>query len=333
LLLVSTWPLELLSVSPASLHNKHHRPSWTLSLSPLVKATLEHYYFLCSKTVKFIPLQQQCNGQDDCSWGEDEENCVQRVPEGPLVEVRISQDRATLQVLNKETGAWFWACHDNFHMTLAKAACKQMGYSSVPTFSAVDIADTQGLPIREVTLNSGVLRGQDSAKMLICYLLPLDAACGESVRSPRVVGGGQARIHSWPWQVSLQHKTQHLCGGSIIDPRWILTAAHCFRNNLALQNWRVKAGSEILSNFTTIPVEKIFITDSSYMFPRDNDIALVKLTSPLSISDTVKPICLPFFDEPLPPNAPLWVTGWGYTQQDGEFSRLALPHAELKTAL
>lgn len=43
--------------------------------------------------------------------------------------VRISKDRSTLQVLNKETGAWFWACHDNFHMTLAKAACKQMGYS------------------------------------------------------------------------------------------------------------------------------------------------------------------------------------------------------------
>ncbi|KAH1175509.1 hypothetical protein KIL84_008383 [Mauremys mutica] len=38
------------------------------------------------KTVKFIPLQQQCNGQDDCSWGEDEENCVQQVPEGPPVE-------------------------------------------------------------------------------------------------------------------------------------------------------------------------------------------------------------------------------------------------------
>uniref|UniRef100_A0A452H128 Peptidase S1 domain-containing protein n=1 Tax=Gopherus agassizii TaxID=38772 RepID=A0A452H128_9SAUR len=165
--------------------------------------------------------------------------------------------------------------------------------------------------------------------MLICYLLPLDAACGESVRSPRVVGGGQARIHSWPWQVSLQHKTQHLCGGSIIDPRWILTAAHCFRNNLALQNWRVKAGSEILSNFNTIPVEKIFITDSSYMFPRDNDIALVKLTSPLSISDTVKPICLPFFDEPLPPNAPLWVTGWGYTQQDGTLSK-SLQQAQIK---
>uniref|UniRef100_A0A8C3S092 Peptidase S1 domain-containing protein n=1 Tax=Chelydra serpentina TaxID=8475 RepID=A0A8C3S092_CHESE len=308
-------------------------PSWTPSLSPLVKAALERYYFLCSKTFEFIPLQQQCNGREDCSRGEDEQRCVQHAPEGPPMAVRIARDRSTLQVLNKETGAWFWVCHDNFHMALAREACKQMGYSSVPTFRAVGMADTRGLPLREVTLNNGVLRGRDSAKMVICSLFSWDAACGESVRSPRVVGGAQARIGAWPWQVSLQHKTQHLCGGSIIDPRWILTAAHCFKNNLALQNWRVKAGSEILSNANTVPVEKIFLADSNYMFPKDNDIALVKLTSPLSISDTVEPICLPFFDEELPSHAPLWVTGWGYTEQNGEFSRLVLHHPRLKTAL
>ncbi|XP_073176651.1 transmembrane protease serine 4 isoform X9 [Lepidochelys kempii] len=188
----------------------------------LIKAVLEHYYFLCSKTFKFIPMQQQCDGQEDCSWGEDEESCVQQVPEGPPMEVRISKDRSTLQVLNKETGAWFWACHDNFHMTLAKAACKQMGYSSIPAFRAVDIADTQGLPLREVTLNNGVLQGQDSGRQCL--------------------------------------------SGTVVS---------------------------------------------------------------LACANTVKPICLPFFDEELPSHAPLWVTGWGYTEQNGTLSK-SLQQAQIK---
>lgn len=44
---------------------------------------MEHYYFFCSKTFKFIPRQQLCDEQTDCFWGEDEEHCVQRTPLGP----------------------------------------------------------------------------------------------------------------------------------------------------------------------------------------------------------------------------------------------------------
>lgn len=53
--------------------------------------------------------------------------------------------------------------------------------------------------------------------------------CGESARTPRVLGGRPAAIEWWPWQVSLQYRTEHICGGSVIEPGWILTAAHCFK--------------------------------------------------------------------------------------------------------
>ncbi|XP_058401109.1 transmembrane protease serine 4 isoform X4 [Diceros bicornis minor] len=142
-------------------------------------------------------------------------------------------------------------------------------------------------------------------------------ACGESLKAPRVVGGEKASVDSWPWQVSIQYNKQHICGGSILDPHWILTAAHCFRKHLDVSNWKVRAGSDKLGNFPSLPVAKIFIIEHNTTYPKEKDIALVKLQFPLTFSGTVRPICLPFSDEKLPPATPLWVIGWGFTEQDG----------------
>lgn len=43
----------------------------------------------------------------------------------------------------------------------------------------------------------------------------------------RIFGGFETNIENIPWQVSLQRKSHHVCGGAIISPKWILTAAHC----------------------------------------------------------------------------------------------------------
>nr|KAF6325872.1 transmembrane serine protease 4 [Myotis myotis] len=157
----------------------------------------------------------------------------------------------------------------------------------------------------------------------------LGGACGDSPKAPRVVGGQQASVESWPWQVSIQYHQQHVCGGSILDSHWVLTAAHCFRKHLDVPGWKVRVGSDRLGSFPALPVAKIFVTEHNATSPKEKDIALVRLRDPLTLSGLVRPICLPFSDEELPPATPVWVIGWGFTEQ-GAGRQRRTPDASLQ---
>ena len=59
-----------------------------------------------------------------------------------------------------------------------------------------------------------------------------DCTCGEAQRATRIVGGVETEVSEYPWQAGLVSKgsSSVWCGGSLVNSKWVLTAAHCMVN-------------------------------------------------------------------------------------------------------
>uniref|UniRef100_H2UK69 pancreatic elastase II n=1 Tax=Takifugu rubripes TaxID=31033 RepID=H2UK69_TAKRU len=157
-------------------------------------------------------------------------------------------------------------------------------------------------------------------KLLILALFIAGAySCGVPTFPPvvsRVVGGEDVRQNSWPWQASLQYKSgsnfYHTCGGTLISNQWVLTAAHCIGSSYT---YRVYLGKHNLgsneSGAIAISPAKIIVHEAWDSYRIRNDIALIKLSTPVQRSDSIMPACLPASGEILPHSSPCYVTGWG----------------------
>ena len=129
------------------------------------------------------------------------------------------------------------------------------------------------------------------------YPCNANASCGCSTNSAtvsRIVGGENASSSTWGWAVSLNIEDIYLCGGSIISSSWVVTAAHCAAGFTASE-YTIYAGSLIRwSGTQNRSVSQIIVHPDYNPYTYENDIALLQLSSPLSMSDpNVSQICLP----------------------------------------
>ncbi|XP_059181147.1 LOW QUALITY PROTEIN: uncharacterized protein LOC131959949 [Centropristis striata] len=154
---------------------------------------------------------------------------------------------------------------------------------------------------------------------------PSAELCGVTPLNNRIVGGEDAPAGSWPWQVSLQRFGGHVCGGSLINREWVMSAAHCFSST---SGWRISLGRQNLQgdnpNEVSRTVAEIILHPNYDSATSDNDIALLRLSSPVTFTDYIRPVCLAASDSVFNNGTDSWVTGWGAVQEGGE-SALVLP--------
>ncbi|KAM6296233.1 chymotrypsin-like elastase family member 3B [Aegotheles albertisi] len=164
--------------------------------------------------------------------------------------------------------------------------------------------------------------------MLSLILLLVAGASGAAVPPhSRVVNGEDAVPYSWPWQISLQYERdgefRHTCGGSLIAPQWVMTAAHCISSKRTYQvvlgeyDMGATEGTE-----QSIPVASadIFVHPKwkSYCAACGNDIALIKLQHPATLDKQVKVGRLPPEGTVLPDGYPCYLSGWGLLSTGGQ---------------
>ena len=131
----------------------------------------------------------------------------------------------------------------------------------------------------------------------IVYRCDTMAACGCS-RNPailsRIVGGEAAGNGTWGSAVSIFIAGRLLCGGSIVSESWIISAAHCFHGYTA-SDVVIYAGSNGIFEGSQIRNASRVIIHPQYSTTTViNDIALIKLESPLLMNDSnINAICLP----------------------------------------
>ncbi|KAL2711789.1 transmembrane protease serine 9-like [Vespula squamosa] len=152
---------------------------------------------------------------------------------------------------------------------------------------------------------------------------PCYCSCGLRNEESRIVGGQTTRMNELPWMAKLSYLNKFYCGGSLINDRYVLTAAHCVKGFMWFMI-KVTFGEHdrcVDKGLETRYVVRVLTGDFSFL-NFDNDIALLRLNDRVPFSDTIRPICLPTIKENEYIGSKAIAAGWGTLKEEGKPSCL-----------
>ncbi|XP_044070633.1 tissue-type plasminogen activator-like [Siniperca chuatsi] len=173
-----------------------------------------------------------------------------------------------------------------------------------------------------------------------------ELTCGVTLeqRMNKIVGGSFTPIESNPWVAAIfrQSRQSHfLCGGSLIAPCWVATAAHCFSDGVetGIRHLSVYLGKTAINDTDAdkeqrFTVEKLIIHKKYNESNFDNDIALLKIKSGNGgcavRSASVRTVCLPPLRTQLPAGFECSIAGFGLEKSMAWHNSQYLKEAKVK---
>ncbi|KAB0396568.1 hypothetical protein E2I00_005846, partial [Balaenoptera physalus] len=155
--------------------------------------------------------------------------------------------------------------------------------------------------------------------------VPCDTTTKPSVYTKsRIIGGHECKKHSQPWQVALYRFSSFQCGGVLVDPQWVLTAAHCRSDNYQLWLGRHNLfEDEDTAQFAQVskdfphPNFDLSLLKNDTLPPGEDyshDLMLLRLEGPVQITEDVQVLELPTEEPQL--ESTCYASGWGSIEPD-----------------
>jgi len=144
-----------------------------------------------------------------------------------------------------------------------------------------------------------------------------------------IVNGIVARPREFPWQVSIEDLTAfHFCGGSILNNRYVITAAHCTNGQDANRIRAVTGKEQRTDAGRKYDIQEIKQHENYRPLTTENDISLLHTSTAMVLDNMAEPICEPPVASATYDGSQMTVSGWGTTSYGGP-SSLELRYAAI----